>query len=156
VRKDDTIAGAEGRARLLEALVQKIDYPTTQTVVAAAQALNAAAARCGEPPAILLEWALAKLVHLLARTTDRSPEDALASVRNAVLVQQQLIAEGRSTRVPVESGDASRGAGCRGCGCTDEAGCVQADGSICHWVDPAHTICSNCLPADDTEAGAHG
>lgn len=40
---------------------------------------------------------------------------------------------------------AARSGRCRFCGCTDEDACIPEAGG-CHWVDPEHTICSECVP----------
>ncbi len=38
---------------------------------------------------------------------------------------------------------AARACFCRVCGCTENDGCIGADGLPCHWVTP--TLCSACL-----------
>jgi hypothetical protein len=35
---------------------------------------------------------------------------------------------------------------CRVCGCTDDHACLDG----CAWADEDHTLCTSCVPSDDS------
>jgi len=40
---------------------------------------------------------------------------------------------------------------CCECSCTDDEPCVDEEGNTCFWVDPEHTICSECVSDEQLE-----